>query len=157
MEETVFWELLEGACDIGKFVVAAPNSAASANIVGKLRLGFDGGQRVLEKKKCSECHVHFKPELISQFAFIYLNVGHGIEPCLEIRSHEGQPILRLYYQGKRADEKYDEFMRNNSHHEAFITGSWAKPIEEKSDDEKPPDEIFVSNITPGEANDTLAS
>ncbi|MBA3323206.1 MAG: hypothetical protein H0T45_17425, partial [Pyrinomonadaceae bacterium] len=46
MEDKVFWDLLEDACEMGKFIVAVPNSAASANIVGKIELGRDGSERV---------------------------------------------------------------------------------------------------------------
>lgn len=126
MDATIFWELLEHACEMGKFVAAVPNGAASANIVGKLRLGYDGDERVLEKKKHPECHVHFRPEHVAEFAFVHLDVGFGAEPCLEVRSTEGVPVLRLYYQGKKAVRRYDEFMQNNSQHEAFITGSWSQ-------------------------------
>ncbi len=126
MDATIFWDLLEQACEMGKFVAAVPNSAASANIVGKLRLGKDGDERVLQKKKHPECHVHFRPEQIAEFAFVYLNTGFGTEPCLEVRSTAGVPVLRLYYQGKKVERRYDEFMRNNSPHEALITGSWSQ-------------------------------
>ena len=127
MDATIFWELLEQACEMGKFVAAIPNSAASANIVGKLRLGKDGDERVLQLKKHPECHVHFRPQQIAEFAFVYLNVGFGTEPCLEVRSTDGVPVLRLYYQGKKPERRYDEFMRDNSAHEAYITGTWARP------------------------------
>lgn len=127
MDATIFWELLGQACGMGKFVAAIPNSAASANIVGKLRLGTDGDERVLEQKKHPECHVHFRPEQVAEFAFVHLDVGYGAEPCLEVRSTEGVPVLRLYYQGKKAVRRYDEFMRNNAQHESFITGSWSQP------------------------------
>ena len=134
MDETVFWELLGRACEMGKFVVAVPNSAASANIVGRIQLGYDGEQRVLQKKKCPECHVHFKPEEITEFAFIHLDPGYGAEPCLELRSTAGRPVLRLYYRGKKAVKRYDEFMKESAHHEAYISGGWSKPREEDDDD-----------------------
>ena len=106
MDETVFWELLGRACEMGKFVVAVPNSAASANIVGRIQLGYDGEQRVLQKKKCPECHVHFKPEEITEFAFIHLDPGYGAEPCLNY-DDRGRPVLRLYYRAKKRSNARD--------------------------------------------------
>ncbi len=144
MEATLFWSLLEDACEMGKFIVAVPNSAASANIVGKMELGHDGDEKVLQKRNRPNCHVHFKPEMIAEFAFVHLDVGHGPEPCLEVRSTEGQPVVRLYYKGRRATGRYDRFMRKNAAHEAFITGSWAREREPQTIEETHVDEIFVS-------------
>ncbi|MDQ3684619.1 MAG: hypothetical protein M3430_03345 [Acidobacteriota bacterium] len=144
MEATLFWNLLEDACEMGKFIVAVPNGAASANIVGKMELGRDGGEKVLQKRNRPNCHVHFKPEMIAEFSFVHLDVGHGKEPCLELRSTEGQPVVRLYYKGRRAAGRYDRFMRKNAAHETFITGSWAREREPQAVDETHVDEIFVS-------------
>lgn len=129
MEAEVFWDLVEGACRMGRFVAAVPNAAASANIVGRLETGYDGDERVLQKRKRPNSHVHFKPELISEFAFIHLDPGTGPEPCLEIRTTSGQPALRLYYQGKKAVKRYDEFMKRHAGREAYIKGSWAQAEE----------------------------
>ncbi|MDQ3649760.1 MAG: hypothetical protein M3458_05655 [Acidobacteriota bacterium] len=148
MEDKVFWDLLEDACEMGKFIVAVPNSAASANIVGKIELGRDGNERVLQKRNRPNYHVHFKLEMISEFAFVHLDTGHGLEPCLEVRSTEGQPVLRLYYKGKRATGRYDKFMGKNSEHAAFVNGSWARPNDtqggEVPNGDAAPTEIFVA-------------
>ncbi|HVF26658.1 MAG TPA: hypothetical protein VM943_00365 [Pyrinomonadaceae bacterium] len=143
MEAALFWSLLEDACEMGKFIVAVPNSAASANIVGKIELGDDDGEKVLQRRNRPNVHVHFKPEMIAEFAFVHLDVGFGREPCLELRSTEGQPIVRLYYKGRRAAGRYDRFMRKNAAHEAFITGSWSRERETQAGEEKLNDETFV--------------
>lgn len=140
MEAEIFWDLIEGACRMGRFVAAVPNAAASANIVGKLELGSDGDERVLQKKNRPNSHIHFKPEQIAEFVFVYLDPGSGPQPCLEVRTTEGQPVLRLYYQGKKAARRYDEFIERNSQHEAFIKGSWAHAEESGSGDEESPAE-----------------
>ena len=135
MDAEVFWTLLGEACRMGRFVAAVPNAGASANIVGKLELGQDGGQPVLQKKKRPNSHVHFKPERIADFAFVYLDPGTGPEPCIEVRSDGGQPVLRLYYQGRKPARRYDEFMRACAEHEQFVTGSWGARLEaEKGED-----------------------
>ncbi len=156
MEDTVFWKLLEGACEMGKFIVAVPNSAASANLVGKVELGRDGGERVLQKRNQPNYHVHFKPELITEFAFVHLDVGHGPEPCLEIRALDGQPIVRLYYKGRRAASRCEKFVQKNSQHEAFISGSWPR-LEENAGGETLPSGIFVSGVVSNDGDDALAS
>ncbi|HEX8474197.1 MAG TPA: hypothetical protein VF666_09210 [Pyrinomonadaceae bacterium] len=149
MEAEIFWDLVEAASKMGRFVAAVPNAAASANIVGRLELGFDGDEQVLQKKNRPNCHIHFKPELIAEFAFIYLDPGFGPEPCLELRTSEGQPVCRLYYQGKKAVKRYDKFMKRNAQHEAFIRGSWSESEEvtaDVKDKSSAADEsIFISN------------
>ncbi len=143
MEHTLFWSLLEDACEMGKFIVAVPNSAASANIVGKVELGDDGGEKVLQRRNQPNFHVHFKPEMIAEFAFVYLDVGDGRGPCLELRATEGQPVARLYYKGRRAAGRYDRFMRKNAVHEAFINGAWTRERETQPGAEAFVDENFV--------------
>lgn len=168
MEADVFWDLIEGACRMGRFVAAVPNVAASANIVGKLEPGSDGDERVLQKKKRPNSHIHFKTEQISEFVFIYLDPGTGPQPCLEVRTAEGQPVLRLYYQGKKAVKRYDEFMTRHAQHEAFISGSWAYAEEDGSVEQEesrreaaapavatasPSETIFVSDYHSTDAGD----
>lgn len=143
MEATLFWNLLGDACEMGKFIVAVPNSAASANIVGKMELGDNDGEKVLQRRNQPNYHVHFRPEMIAEFAFVYLNIGDGRGPCLELRSTEGQPIARLYYKGRRAAGRYDRFMRKNSAHEAFISGAWSREREMRPGEEGFIDETFV--------------
>ena len=127
MEEEVFWSLLEQACQMGRFVAAVPNSAASANIVGELEPGRDGDERVVQKKNEPTSHIHFKPEGISEFAFTFVDPGFGPEPCLELRTREGAPALRLYFQGVNADQRCEEFIERNLQHQALISGSWSEP------------------------------
>jgi hypothetical protein len=145
---------------MGRFVAAVPNAAASANIVGRLELGFDGDEQVLQKKNHPNCHIHFKPELVAELAFIHLDTGLGAEPCVELRTSEGQPVLRLYYQGKKAVKRYDKFMKRNARHEAFISGSWSESeaVSTDGEDKSAADEsIFVSNHHATEADEAAAA
>ncbi|HEX5709352.1 MAG TPA: hypothetical protein VFX96_18770 [Pyrinomonadaceae bacterium] len=127
MEEKVFWELLGAACRMGRFVAAVPNAAASANIVGKLEVGEDGGEAVLQRRKRPSAHVHFRPEAIAEFAFTFVDPGFGAQPCLELRTREGAAVLRLYYQGKRAARRFEEFAERTRAHGEFVKGNWLAP------------------------------
>lgn len=129
MDAEVFWNLLDEACRMGRFMAAVPNPAASANIVGKFEVGGDGDGRVLQKRKRPNAHVHFKPGSITQFAFVYYDLGEGPVPCLELRANGGLAVLRLYYEGKKPARRYDEFMRAAAGHEELITGTWGAPVE----------------------------
>lgn len=129
---------------MGRFMLTVPNPAASANIVGKLEIGSDGDERVLQKRKKPAAHVHFKPEAVEQFAFVYLDLGGGPEPCLEVRADGGLPVLRLYFRGKKPARRYDEFMRACAGHEEFVTGSWGAPPDADTDAEtSTEDALFV--------------
>lgn len=148
MDAEVFWTLLEEACQMGRFMLTVPNPAASANIVGKLELGSDGDERVLQKRKKPAAHVHFKPEAVTQFAFVYLDLGDGPEPCLEVRGEGGLPVLRLYYRGKKPARRYDDFMRASAGHEEFVTGSWGAPPDREADADAPrEDALFVVAVS----------
>ncbi len=127
MEEKVFWELLDAACRMGRFVAAVPNAAASANIVGKLEVGEDGGETVLQRRKRPSAHVHFRPEAIAEFAFTFVDPGSGAQPCVELRTREGEPALRLYYQGKKAERRFERFAERTRAHAAYVTGTWLAP------------------------------
>lgn len=71
MNEDVFWWILDEILSFGEFIVAVPNAAASANIVGKISIGRDGKDKVIDKDVC-RCHVHLEPEKISQFSFTFI-------------------------------------------------------------------------------------
>jgi len=144
---------------MGRFMAAVPNPAASANIVGKLEVVADGDERVLQKRKRPNSHVHFKPEAVTQFAFVYLDLGSGPEPCLEVRADGGVPVLRLYYEGKKPARRYDEFMRAAAGHEEFITGSWGVPAEADDEAGGPAsieDALFVSTHNVSEEEESGA-
>jgi hypothetical protein len=123
MEEQLFWRLLDDICDMGKFIAAVPNSGASANIVGRIQPGYDGDERVIEKKSC-HCHVHLYPEQIVRFSFIYRDAGYGPEPCLELLDAKGDPTLRLYYHGSDPAEKFKRFTEKHADHSSLFDGSW---------------------------------
>jgi hypothetical protein len=106
-----------------------PNAAASANIVGKLELGKDGDETVLQRKKRPSAHVHFRPEAIKEFAFTFVDPGFGAQPCLELRTRDGAAAVRLYYQGKKAARRFEEFAERTRAHAEFVKGTWLAPAE----------------------------
>ena len=123
MEETLFWKLLQEIVEMGDFVVAVSSNSASANIVGRMKIGDNGGEKVLEKEKC-HCHIHLYPEKISSFSFTYRDVGYGAEPCCEFLTTEQQVALRLYYHGRDAEKKFKEFVDKNRDNIGVLKGSW---------------------------------
>lgn len=122
MNEDVFWKILDEILAFGEFVVAVPNSAGSANIVGKISVGRDGREKVIEKSSC-HCHVHLEPEKIASFSFTFVDAGYGDEPCCELLTAQNEKVLRLYLRESRdfAGEKFAEFSYKNSD---FVKGVW---------------------------------
>ena len=122
MNENLFWEVLDEILSFGEFVVAVPNSGASANIVGKISLGRDGREKVIDKDAC-HCHVHLKPEKIGYFSFTFIDVGFGEEPCCEILTPQSETVLRLYLRENKetAAEKFADFSHKSSE---FVQGTW---------------------------------
>lgn len=122
MDEKIFWEILDEILDFGEFIVAVPNVGASANIVGKISIGRDGREKVIEKDAC-QCHVHLESQKISQISFTYINAGFGDEPACELKTPQDETVLRLYLRGSKefAQEKFVEFSCKDSE---FIKGSW---------------------------------
>lgn len=132
---------MSAACRMGRFVAAVPNAAASANIVGKLEIGKDGGETVLQRKGRPSSHIHFRPEAISEFAFTFVDPGFGAQPCLELRTRDGAAALRLYYQGKKVEQRFSQFMERAAEHAGFVTGTWLGPNAAHNED------IFVADET----------
>lgn len=122
MEADVFWEVLDEILDFGEIIVAVPNVGASANIVGKISIGRDGRERVIDKEVC-HCHVHLKPEKISQFYFTFADAGFGFEPACELKTPQDETVLRLYLREskKTASEKFKGFSHKDSE---FVRGNW---------------------------------
>ncbi len=123
MNEETFWRVLNAICDLGDFIAAVPNSTASANIVGQLRPGRDGGEKVLEKVQC-HCHIHLMPKNVAKFNFTHLDAGFGAEPCVEVLTDNNEAILKLYYRGGSASRKFRDLMERNANDAQFITGTW---------------------------------
>ncbi len=122
MNEGIFWEILDEILSFGEYIVAVPNIGASANIVGKIRIGKDGGEIVIEKDAC-HCHVHLEPEKISRFSFTFIDAGFGDEPACELKTPQDETVLRLYLRGskKLGREKFNEFSHKDSE---FVKGNW---------------------------------
>lgn len=122
MNEDTFWKILDEVLDFGEFVVAVPNEVASANIVGKISIGRDGREKVIDKDAC-HCHVHLEPEKIARFSFTFIDPGFGEEPCIELKTPQDETVLRLYLRGsmETASNKFAEFSFANSE---FVKGSW---------------------------------
>ena len=122
MNEKLFWQILDEVLGFGEFVVAVPNLAASANIVGRISIGRDGREKVLDKDVC-HCHVHLEPEKIGYFSFTFIDAGFGDEPCCEILTPQDETILRLYLRAGKdlASEKFAEFSHRDSEN---VKGVW---------------------------------
>lgn len=122
MDEKRFWQILDEILGFGEFVVAVPNRAASANIVGRISVGRDGRETVLDKDAC-HCHVHLEPEKIAIFSFTFVDPGFGEEPCIELQTPQNETVLRLYLRAgkKKASEMFDGFFYKNSE---FVEGVW---------------------------------
>ncbi len=122
MDKDVFWKILDEILSFGEFIVAVPNSGASANIVGKISIGRDGREKVIEKDNC-HCHVHLEPEKIGQFSFTYINAGFGDEPACELKTPQDETVLRLYLRESKeiAIDKFVEFSYKDSE---LVKNSW---------------------------------
>ena len=122
MNEDTFWKILDDIFCFGEFVVAVPNIAVSANIVGSISIGKDGNERVIDKDAC-HCHVHLKPEKIAYFFFTFVDAGFGEEPCIELKTPQDKTVLRLYLRGDR-EKAMMEFAEFPSANSEFVKGSW---------------------------------
>ena len=122
MNEKDFWHILDDILCFGEFVVAVPNEAASANIVGIISIGRDGREKVIDKDVC-HCHVHLNPEKVAYFSFTFVDVGFGKEPCVELKTPQDETVLRLYLRADKetAIDKFAEFPYINSE---FVKGTW---------------------------------
>ncbi len=122
MDKDTFWKALDDILNFGEFVVAVPNAAVSANIVGSISIGRDGNERVIDKDAC-HCHVHLEPEKIKYFSFTFIDVGFGEEPCIELKTQVDETVLRLYLRADRATARdvFAEFPYMNAE---FVKGSW---------------------------------
>ena len=124
MDADLFWTLLDDLSGLGKLVAAVPSDGASANLVGRLRLGRDGGERVLERPEC-RCHIHLQPERVHSFRFTLRDPGFGPEPCVEALTAEGHLAMRLYYLGEEdAPAACRAFLARHAAHAACFEGSW---------------------------------
>ncbi|MGI8669769.1 MAG: hypothetical protein ACR2J3_07960 [Aridibacter sp.] len=122
MDEAIFWQVLDEILNFGEFIVAVPNSAASANIVRKISIGKDGRERVINKDIC-HCHVHLKPKKISRFSFTFIEAGFGDEPACELKTPQDETVLRLYLRGSKefGSGKFAAFLYKDSE---FVNGNW---------------------------------
>jgi len=123
MEELVCWNVIGEILEMGKFIAAVGSAGSSANIVGKLKVGRDGPETVIEKELC-HCHIHVCADRVKTFFFTYRDIGLGPEACCEALGAEGEVIFRLYYIGKNAGERYQDFISRNRDKVDAVTGSW---------------------------------
>lgn len=124
MDKETFWKTLDDILSFGEFIVAVPNAAASANIVGSISIGKDGNERVIDKDAC-HCHVHIEPEKIDHFHFTFVDAGFGEEPCIELKTPQDETVLRLYLRADRetAGDVFAGFPNINAD---FVKGSWLR-------------------------------
>jgi hypothetical protein len=122
VDESTFWEILDEILNFGEFILAVPNSAASANIVGKISIGKDSREKVIDKDTC-HCHVHLEPEKISRFSFTFIDAGFGDEPVCELKTPQDEIVLRLYLRKSKkiGSKKFAGFSHKDSE---FVSGNW---------------------------------
>jgi hypothetical protein len=123
MEAGLFWRLISDVCKLGEFIAATGTNGASANIVGKFQVGYDGSESVIQSTGCDD-HIHCRPDQIATFKFGYCDIGYGAEPCLELVNQENQVCLKFYYRGNDAGCKYRQFIERNRICENLLAGEW---------------------------------
>jgi hypothetical protein len=130
MDTKLFWQLLEDVCQLGEFIAAIEIKGASIDIVGTLRVVYDGPEyldTVLERQDCHD-HIHITPEHIQAIHFGFCKNTIGvIEPCLELINLDGQACLTLVYYPYQESElkpKYKQFMAQHQSCKDVVNGEW---------------------------------
>ncbi len=123
LTEKRFWKLMADIGEMGKFIVAVPNQGASANIVGKFSVEFEGTENVFEKKGCSD-HVHLSFNQLEKITFSYIDVGYGLEPLMEFQDSNEITFLKLYYPGANATKKQQQLVEKSVDIQTLFKGNW---------------------------------
>ena len=123
MDAGLFWRLISDVCKLGEFIASTGTGGASANIVGKLQVGYDGSEMVIQRTGCDD-HIHCQPDQIAGFKFGHCDIGYGAEPCLELINQENQVCLKFYYQGSEAERKYRQFVERHRRYGKLFAGEW---------------------------------
>ncbi|HEY7182058.1 MAG TPA: hypothetical protein VIC84_11595 [Blastocatellia bacterium] len=123
MDAELFWRLISDVCKLGEFIASTGTGGASANIVGKLQVGYDGSEMVIQRTGCDD-HIHCQPDQIAWFKFGHCDIGYGAEPCLELINQENQVCLKFYYRGGEAGRKYRQFIERHRRYGKLFAGEW---------------------------------
>jgi hypothetical protein len=123
MDAGLFWELIADICKLGEFIATTGTGGVSANMVGKLQVGYDGSETVIQRTCCDD-HIHCHPDQITAFRFGYCDLGYGGEPCVELINQDNQICLRFYYRGTDAIPKFSQFFERHRRHINLFVGEW---------------------------------
>jgi hypothetical protein len=123
MDAGLFWRLITDVCKLGEFIASTGTCGASANIVGKFQVGYDGPEMVIQRTGCDD-HIHCQPDQVAAFKFGYCDIGYGAEPCLELINQDSQVCLKFYYRGSEAGRKYRQFVERHRLYEKLFAGEW---------------------------------
>ena len=130
MDAKLFWQLLEDVCQLGDFIAAVETKGAEINIVGRLRVSYDGPEypdTVLERQDCHD-HIHVSPEQIQAFHFGYCDLTTGgADPCIELINVDGQVCLKLFYYPYHAEElkpMHEQFVAQHQQYRDVLKGEW---------------------------------
>ena len=123
MDAELFWRLISDVCKLGEFIASTGTSGASANIVGKLQVGYDASEMVIQRTGCDD-HIHCQPDQITGFKFGHCDIGYGAEPCLELINQENQVCLKFHYRGSEAERKYRQFVERHRRYGKLFAGEW---------------------------------
>ena len=88
---------------LGPAIVAVRGPFFSANLLGTIYVGLDGGDPVLRVAE-SDCHVHIMWNKIHGVVLGQEDVGYGPEPVVWLTDEDNDPVINLFYPGKTQDE-----------------------------------------------------
>ena len=103
---TIVGQVIEKLAVLGDAVVAVRGPGFSANLIGKVYIGEDGGDPVLRVEDCKnpKCHIHVKWNWIEGYCLAQEDVGYGPEPVIYLIDKDGDPIVNIFYPGKTFTE-----------------------------------------------------
>ncbi|MEK7541574.1 MAG: hypothetical protein AAB533_01870 [Patescibacteria group bacterium] len=96
-------QVIEKLAELGRVVVAVRGPGFSANLVGVVNLGEDGGDPVLRIKGC-DCHIHLMWDKIHHHTLAYEDVGYGPAPVIYLLGEDGEPVVNLFPLDKTLEE-----------------------------------------------------
>ena len=96
-------ELLRKLASLGDVIVAVRGPNFSANLLGTLYVGEDGGDPVLRMKGC-DCHIHVRWDKLYGYHLEREDVGYGPEPVVYLVDINKDPVINLFYPDKTYEE-----------------------------------------------------
>lgn len=90
---------IEKLAALGPAVVAVRGPGFSANLLGTVYIGEDGGDPVLRIEGC-DCHIHLMWDRIRAYVLEREDVGYGPEPVMYLLDENAEPVVNLFYPRK---------------------------------------------------------